>query len=347
MHMNIATTPLVSVVIPCYNHGRYLPEAVESVARQTFAAWEMIIVDDGSTDDSAQVAQRLIARYPEQAIRLLRQPNQGLSAGRNNGIRAAGGAYILPLDADDAIEPEMLEQTVAVLDRRPQVGFVYTDVRMFGDETTLWSGGSYSLAKLRFDCPMVAITLFRRAAWEMVGGFHTNLWPQGYEDWDFWLHLAGAGWQGWHIACPLVRYRRTGGSMLAIARLHDLELRAQLVLNHPTLYEPDFRAWAREVYSPAYIERGAFRSTRHWLRAFAGYTALVGRRRPALLPKTLLRPFFCRLSARQQSYARRFARLLHISQGSYAPLSVVRGPWSVAGYQLQIADFRLRIVRIS
>jgi glycosyltransferase involved in cell wall biosynthesis len=313
---NMSEMPQVSVVIPCYNHGRYLPEAVESVAGQTFSAWEIVIVDDGSTDDSALIAQQLIARYPNRAIRLLRQRNQGLSAGRNNGIRAARGEHILPLDADDAIEPEMLEQTVAVLGCQPQVGFVYTNVHMFGDETTTWSGGSYSLAKLRFDCPMLAVTLFRRAAWEMVGGFHTNLWPQGYEDWDFWLHLAGAGWQGWHIPRPLVRYRRSGGSMLANARLHDLELRAQLVLNHPTLYEPDFSAWARKVYSPAYIERGTFRSTRHWLRAFAGYTALVARRRPALLPKTLLRPLFCRLSARQQGYARRFARLLHLSQGS-------------------------------
>ena len=75
-------SPRVSVIIPCYNHGRYLPEAVASVVAQTFGDWELIIVDDGSTDDSAAVAEQLIARHPQQRMRLLRQANQGLSASR-------------------------------------------------------------------------------------------------------------------------------------------------------------------------------------------------------------------------------------------------------------------------
>src|SRR4051812_18713622 len=98
--------PQISVIIPCYNHGRYLPGAVASVVAQTFDDWELIIVDDGSTDDSAAIAEQLIATYSRHSMHLLRQTNQGLSASRNNGIRSARGIYILPLDADDQIEPD-------------------------------------------------------------------------------------------------------------------------------------------------------------------------------------------------------------------------------------------------
>jgi glycosyltransferase involved in cell wall biosynthesis len=302
--------PSISVIIPCYNHGRYLPEAVASVVAQTFGDWELTIVDDGSTDDSAVVAERLIARYPDYRMRMLRQANQGLSASRNNGIRCARGAYILPLDADDQIEPEMLAATLAVLERRPEVGFVYTDVQMFGEENRIWSGGPYSLDKLRFDCPMVPITLFRKCAWAAVDGFCSDLYPQGYEDWDFWLSLAAAGWQGDHIARPLVRYRRSNGSMLATARIYDLELRAQIVLHNPSLYTAGLLAWAQQVSSPAWNVNGALRPAGRWWRALAGYATQVARINPRLLPKTLARPLFCRMPPRQQSYLRGFARLL-------------------------------------
>lgn len=303
--------PQISVIIPCYNHGRYLPEAVASVVAQTFGDWELIIVDDGSTDDSAAVAERLIAHYAQQyRMLLLRQANQGLSASRNNGIGQARGVYILPLDADDQIEPDMLAATLEVLERQPEVGFVYTAVKMFGVENRIWSGGPYSLDKLRFDCPMVPITLFRKQAWADVDGFRSDLYPQGYEDWDFWLRLAAAGWQGDHIARPLVRYRRSNGSMLAKARIYDLELRAQIVLHHPSLYPAGLVAWARQVRSPSWSANGSLRSAGRWWQALASYAMQVARINPRLLPKTLARPLFCRLSARQQGYLRGFARLL-------------------------------------
>jgi glycosyltransferase involved in cell wall biosynthesis len=310
----VDANPLISVVIPCYNHGRFLLQAVDSVVVQTYGGWELIIVDDGSTDDSAAQAERLIARYPDQHIQLLRQANQGLSASRNNGIRHARGRYILPLDADDQIEPTMLAETLAVLERRSEVGFVYTDVWMFGEENRIWSGGAYSLDKLRFDCPMVPATLFRKDAWAVVGGFRGDLHPQGYEDWDFWLSLAEAGWQGQHIARPLVRYRRAESSMLAHARRHDLELRAQIVLHHPSLYTAGMLAWARQVCSPAWSTHGSLRSGRIWWLALAGYAAEVARDNPRQLPKTLARPLFIRLTARQQGYMRHLARMLRLTQ---------------------------------
>jgi glycosyltransferase involved in cell wall biosynthesis len=311
--MSHSTHNLVSIIIPCYNQGRFLPEAVASVVAQSYPHRELIIVDDGSTDDTAAIAEQQIAAHAGHAIRLIRQPNSGLSASRNAGIAAARGPYILPLDADDALEPEMLAATVAVLDAQPAVGFVYTDVLMVGVETTRWSGGEYSLTKLLFDCPSVPMTLFRKAGWEAVGGFQGNLHPQGYEDWDFWLSLAQAGWLGYHVPQPLVRYRRANNSMLAHARRHDLELRAQLVLRHEALYPAGFGAWARRVAQ--WSDHGQLGS-RRWWQAFGQYAWLVARYQPRLVPKTLLRPFFVMLSARQQGWARRVARRLRLTQAS-------------------------------
>ena len=108
--------PRVSVVMPCYNQARFLPEAVASVVAQTMPDWELLIVDDGSPDDTAVVAQRLIAAHAGRRITLIRQPNSGPGASRNAAIRQARGAYILPLDADDTVAPTMLADTMAVLE---------------------------------------------------------------------------------------------------------------------------------------------------------------------------------------------------------------------------------------
>jgi glycosyltransferase involved in cell wall biosynthesis len=304
--------PRVTVVIPCYNQAHFLPEAVASVAAQTLGDWELIIVDDGSPDDTARVAEELIRRYRGHTIWLLRQANQGLAASRNNGIRAGRGAYIMPLDADDALMPEMLARTAAALDAHPAVGFVYTDVQRFGEEQTLLRSQPYSLDRLRFDSLMMPSTLFRRAAWAETRGFSTAMGPQGYEDWDFWLRLAAAGWEGLHIPEPLLRYRRSPGSMLTIARRHDLELRARIILNHPQLYEAAFLAWALQVLSPVWSDEGRLRSPRHWLAALAAYSLCLARHRPSLIPTTLLRPLFWRLPVRRQGLARAIAQRLRL-----------------------------------
>nr|PZN20604.1 MAG: glycosyltransferase family 2 protein [Chloroflexota bacterium] len=297
-------SPRVTVVIPCYNQARYLPEALQSVVAQTEERWECVIVDDGSPDDTAGVAAELIARHPGRAIRLLRQPNRGLPGARNAGIAAGSAPYVLPLDADDALEPEMLERTAALLDAHPQVGFVYTDVVLFGEERGVWSGGAYSLEKLRFDCPMVPATLFRRRAWEQAGGFDEDM-RDGYEDWSFWLSLAEAGWEGLHLPQPLVRYRRSPRSMLTAAHRRDLQLRARVFLSHPRLYEPAFLAWAAGASSrPRAAAAGGA------VPIFLTYLAALALHRPRLLPKALLRPLYMALPVRWQGRARGMLRAL-------------------------------------
>jgi glycosyltransferase involved in cell wall biosynthesis len=284
------------VVVPCYNHARYLPEAVASVLAQTEPRWELIVVDDGSPDDTAAVAAALIRAHPGRAIRLLRQPNRGLAASRNAGIAAATAPYVLPLDADDALEPEFLAATAAALDDRPALGFVYTQARRFGAEATLLRPEPYDLGRLRNHCTLLPASLVRRAAWAAGGGFceHPAL-RQGYEDWDFWLALGAAGWGGALLGRPLLRYRRAGGSMVTGAQRRDLELRAAIIARHAGLYERGFVAWAAQVLAEAAPGGWAIRSPARWLAAFAAFNLLIARYAPGLLPVTLLRPIFWRL----------------------------------------------------
>jgi glycosyltransferase involved in cell wall biosynthesis len=297
---------LITIVTPCYNHARYLPEAVESVVAQTHTDWEMIIVDDGSSDGTAEIAQQLIARFPQRRIELLRQANQGLPASRNNAIALARGAYIFPLDADDIIEPDMLSITSTVLDQRPDVGFVYTNTRLFGNQSGILENRRFDAALLRIDCFLHSQSLFRRAAWEQSG--YCAPMVRGHEDWDFWLGLVEHGWSGFHVPLPLLRYRRSDSSKLDKGRRYDLELRAQVILNHTSLYEPPFQRWARAVRSHAWSRDEMLRSPGHWLLAYAWYNLLIARYAPRELPRMLLRPFYWRLPPRLQNGARRLAR---------------------------------------
>src|SRR5437867_1708261 len=121
--------PKVSIVIPTYNYGRYVVEAVESVLNQSFQDREVIVVDDGSTDDTRERLERFRGR-----IRYIYQRNKGLPAARNTGIRAARGAYVAFLDSDDLWLPEKLALQVPILDTRQQVGMVYTDAHLFDDQ---------------------------------------------------------------------------------------------------------------------------------------------------------------------------------------------------------------------
>jgi glycosyltransferase involved in cell wall biosynthesis len=239
-----ALNPLVSVIIPCYNYARFLPDAVASVLAQTCADWELIVVDDGSGDATISTAQQLMAGHPDRRIRLFQQPNAGPAAARNTGAERAAGEYLLFLDADDMLEPPLLEQALAVLREQPAVGFVYSGMRLFGQDDHEWPSVPFDLALLTLDNYVLPHALVRRAAWAQVGGFDSAHFPYGFEDWDFWLRVAAAGWRGWHIAAPLVAYRRHGPSLSAAGKHREWDARAQIIRKLPELYGQRLAAWA-------------------------------------------------------------------------------------------------------
>jgi glycosyltransferase involved in cell wall biosynthesis len=237
-------SPAVSVVIPCYQQAEYLAEAVESVIGQTYADWEIVIVDDGSPDDTARVAKELIAQNPDRRIRLVRQPNAGLAAARNAGIGASAGRYLLPLDADDVLMPAMLARTVALLDAEPRVAIAYTDQRQFGAVDRVVRTADWDPDLQRRRNLFAATALFRREVWDAVGGYDPAM-RRGYEDWDFWLGAAERGFVGRRIPEPLFGYRIKASSMHVTARGSHRELVEQLRAKHAQWYASPWRRWQR------------------------------------------------------------------------------------------------------
>lgn len=239
--------PTVSVVVPCWNQAQYLRLAIASVVKQRYRDWELIVVDDGSPDDTSEVVREMAAALPGCRIRLIRQTNGGLAAARNTGVRAARGRYVLPLDADDAIDPAHLEQTVAYLDAHPEKHIVATSGFAFGVQ----QGPMNPAPELGWptihlaDCIAYA-SMYRREVWEQVGGYNPNM-TKGYEDWDFWVGAKERGFQVGHVKQRLFYYRIKSESMYVDALRYDAQLRARLALNHPALFPPDVLAKAEAL----------------------------------------------------------------------------------------------------
>jgi len=199
--------PLVSVVIPVYNaeraNGRYLVHALESVAAQTYRSFEIIVVDDGSTDGSVGVVERFIAAHPGFAVRLIRKDNGGQSSARNLGARNARGEWLAFLDQDDAWVPTHLQ--VARPHLVDGIGMVYTDadiidendaVRFAGIHARYGMGGHHpktGLEDVLYEdiCVMPGVMTIRRSLFEQIGGFDERL--SGCEDDDLFLRAMQAG----------------------------------------------------------------------------------------------------------------------------------------------------------
>ncbi len=238
--------PKVSVIIPCYKYAHYLSGAIASLAAQTYANWEAVIVDDGSPDNTVEVAQSLIAAYPDRSIRLITQSNTGHpSFARNWGIRETDGAYILCLDADDEIAPTFLAECVGLLERETTLSIAYTDQWRFTDDGAgmVFHCGDWHPAHLSQYLPLGVCTLFRRQAWTDAGGWRAV----GYEDWDFWLACAEAGHRGLRIPKPLYRYRKHGVGKYELDKSRGYVNKAWLAVNHPALHDDTRLRWARGV----------------------------------------------------------------------------------------------------
>jgi glycosyltransferase involved in cell wall biosynthesis len=207
--------PRVNVVIPSYNHGRFLTRTVRSVLDQTFQDFDLVIVDDGSTDDTEAVVSRLDAR-----VEYVKQGNAGLGAARNTGARMADGEWLAFLDADDSWKPEKLERQLAAVTTPGPVGVVYTGAE-FTDEAGHRTGvfphtGPYgrvldTLWKANFVCSG-SNALVRRSSFERAGGFDEARVVMGVADWELWIRLAAFD----EFACveePLICYTRRPNGM--------------------------------------------------------------------------------------------------------------------------------------
>lgn len=205
--------PRISVVVPCFNLGAHLDEAVESVLSQTYQDFEIVIVNDGSTD---RATNALLADYRKPKTRVIQSPHVGLAAARNLGIAQSRGEYLCALDADDRLEPSYLEKASRALDADPSITFVSAWLRAFGDEVWEWKPERCDLAALLSEDTVLTAALVRRDAVLEVGGYDTTMPVQGDEDWDLWLTLVARGRRGVILREVLFNYRRRPGSMSTI-----------------------------------------------------------------------------------------------------------------------------------
>lgn len=248
--------PRVSVLVPCYNLGAYLDEAVESVLAQTFQDFEILVVDDGSTDPATI---QLLDGYERPKTTIYRTSNRGLAAARNFLVERARGEYLCALDADDRLHPRYLERTVAALDGDPSLGFASTKMEMFGHETGVWPDDTRcDLVTLLCHDPVHCAALVRRAAVLAVGGYDQGMRHQGNEDWDLWISLTEAGHGGVVLDEVLFFYRRREGSMSHGCTRGEAHLDsvAFLLKKHAASYEAHAPAVAHwKVDSAARLER--------------------------------------------------------------------------------------------
>ena len=178
--------PLVSVIIPVYHGGRHLRAALESVFAQTYRAFEVVVVDDGSVDDSGIIAQS----FPE--VRYIHQTNQGVAAARNHGIEAAQGEFLAFLDQDDLWKPEKLEIQVNYFLSHPDSGYTLTQQQYFLDQgTTLPAWFKKELFSTVHTGWVLGTLVVRRTAFEQVGNFATGYSAANDSDWFFRAKAAG------------------------------------------------------------------------------------------------------------------------------------------------------------
>ena len=210
----------VSVVMPAYNVAAYLGEAVKSVQAQTVADWELLIVDDGSTDATQEIARRLADSDPR--IKVLQKPNGGISSARNMALRASTGEFIAILDSDDVWEPTFLAEQLAIFALRPDVDIVTGNGWILGSRLDGQLARPFpdprphpTLQTILADETAVFImSLFRRRVYEALGGFDETF--RSNEDYDYWLRAALAGFRFWRNDRPLCHYRRRDDSISAV-----------------------------------------------------------------------------------------------------------------------------------
>lgn len=226
--------PSVTVIIPCFNHGRFVREAVDSALRQRDADVRVVVVDDGSNDGSTPAACDACA---SDRVRILHQSNRGLPAARNAGAVGADSEFLVFLDADDWIEPEFVARLHAALrGGGDEASHAYCQERLVEQGTGIWKVPDWDPLLMMITNLHPVTALVRRDRFEAVGGFDESM-TGGYEDWDLWLRFVGRGWRGVRVREPLFVWRRHSPTTMVMNTVKNHEaLYRGLMERHAALY---------------------------------------------------------------------------------------------------------------
>ena len=227
----------ISIIIPSYNQAEYLPDAIESAYNQTTPPHEIIVIDDGSTDGSLEIARQYqFSQLPliESPVRVVSQANKGLPMARNTGIMNATGDYILPLDADDLLVENAIERiTHAIIQFNADI--IAPSFRCFGKVNQDVILNNFTMEELKQTNRLGYFSAIRRSALLEVGGYSPRM-KYGYEDYHLWFDLFKRGKTLNVLTDILVMYRTKDHSMLNDAQAHHEELMLQIKKDHPTVY---------------------------------------------------------------------------------------------------------------
>lgn len=228
----------VSIIVPCYNQDKYLSETLNSVLSQTYTNWECIIVDDGSPDNTKEIAEKYCQK--DSRFKYVYKQNGGLASARNFGIKHSQGKYILPLDSDDKIERTYIEKTIKVLEQDNTIKVVYTRVKRFGIRNDEYRLPPLTIERLMGRNCIVCTALYRKEDYDKTKGYNENM-KFGYEDWDFWLSLLEKGGSVYQIPEMLFLYRVKVSSMVVDMTEEQKDfLRKTVYNNHKELYSTHF-----------------------------------------------------------------------------------------------------------
>ncbi|PRY15757.1 glycosyltransferase involved in cell wall biosynthesis [Pontibacter ummariensis] len=202
----------ISVIIPCFNHGHFIQEAIDSVELLSGVEYEIIIIDDGSTD--SYTIQK-IAELKQLNYNIISHPNRGLAYSRNIGIKNAKGKYILPLDADNKIDPAYVYKSLGIL-KDGKADIVYAKPIFFGDlnKARLFEARAFCGADLFLGNYIDACAIFDKRVWSSTGGYDENMPVPGHEDWELWLHAHIKEFKFQFLEEFLYFYRIVNGSMI-------------------------------------------------------------------------------------------------------------------------------------
>lgn len=203
---------MISVIIPCYNDGKYLPETIEQLKKQSTPADEIIIVNDGSTD--AATIELLAQLEKDPLIQVLHKTNGRMAAARNYGVTHAKGDIIVTLDADDYFDPSFFKKGVEILQNEPATGVVTSYIQYFGNRNGKAKPRGGNAFNFLFSNQCSACAMVRRTAWDQIEGYDESM-KLGYEDWEFYIRITKAGWHVHLIPEFLLYYRQTKKSTLA------------------------------------------------------------------------------------------------------------------------------------
>lgn len=226
--------PTISVIVPCYNQAQYLSETLQSVLEQEYRNWECIIVNDGSPDNTEEIAKRWVEK--DSRFKYFKKENSGVADTRNYGIKQAQGDYILPLDGDDKIDSKYIQKALEIFNHDNETTLVYSNLILFGAKDEKLILQDYSYKNMLVENQIFVSAIFRRTDFLKTAGFNSNM-TAGLEDWDFWLTFLKATDKVVKINEFLFFYRiKENSRSTAINKEKNEDLLLQIFKNHVPLY---------------------------------------------------------------------------------------------------------------